>query len=100
MFDIMAHPTVMTRDIYASWREPPKEFALDLYAYYWALANGYAVYRWPVVMHPRLHGKSTWNTGMAARVKLARKTMRWSRELKRDIDARVRRERCGQRGDA
>lgn len=93
MYDIMAHPTVMSREIYESWVAPPKEFALDLYAYYWALAHGWAVYRWPVEMRARLHGASSWNTGLASHIRLARKTVGWSIALKREIDARVRAEK-------
>lgn len=89
MFDINAQPTVMNRAIYESWTQPPKDFSLDLYAYYWAVSNGCALYRWPVQQHARAHGESSWNTGLSARIALSKKTMRWSRDLKKSIDAQT-----------
>ncbi|MBI0477182.1 glycosyltransferase family 2 protein [Sphingomonas sp. MA1305] len=83
MSDINAQPTMFHRSQFAAWRDPPDDFALDLYAYWQARDLGCVVRRFPVLFGPRAFGTSHWNTGMKARMKFVRRTLAFSFALKR-----------------
>jgi glycosyltransferase involved in cell wall biosynthesis len=83
MRDINAQPTMFGRALFEAWRDPPADFALDLYAYWTAKQLDWPVRRIPVVFGPRLFGTSHWNTGLFARLKFIRRTLDFSLRLKR-----------------
>ena len=85
LWDINAQPTLLSRSFYERWSEPPYDFSLDLYVYYLAKAQKVPVSRFASPQAARLHGESSWNTGMAARVKLIRRVLRYSGELKKKV---------------
>jgi len=78
LWDINAQPTVFTKEFFESWREPPHDFSLDLYAYAKARRSGLEVVRFPVEVKLRRHGSSSWNSGLASRFRLVRRTMNYS----------------------
>ena len=82
MWDINAQPTMFSRRFFESWRSPPHDFALDLFAYYQARLLGMAVQRFPVEFAPRAHGVSHWNVNWAAKKKFILRTIHFSIELK------------------
>ena len=84
MWDINAQPTMFSRSFFAGWQDPPKDFSLDLFAYYTALKSGLKVERFPVYFGPRAHGESRWNTGLTARYKFIRRTVDYSLKMKRE----------------
>src|SRR5262249_1737560 len=45
LWDINAQPNIFPRSFFDSWREPPHDFSLDLYAYYEAHRTGLEVAR-------------------------------------------------------
>lgn len=84
LYDINAQPSVFSRTLYEQWSEAaPDDFSLDLYAYYFAKKAGAQIVRWKVCQHAREAGESSWNTGMGARWKLVKRTLKFSRELKK-----------------
>jgi polyisoprenyl-phosphate glycosyltransferase len=83
--DINAQPNIFHRSFYKSWQNPPKDFALDLYAFYMAKRAKLRIIRFPVRFGPRKYGSSTWNTGMQARIKFIKRTLAFSRKLKRSL---------------
>lgn len=83
MRDINAQPTMFHRRFLESWRSPPDDFSLDLYAYWLAKRRRLTVHRFPVHFGVRAHGVSHWNTGMAARMKFIRRTVDFSIRLRR-----------------
>lgn len=83
--DINAQPTMFSRRLYDTWRNPPHDFSLDLYAYYSAKAGGCAVRRFPVNFGERLHGVSSWNVNWASKMKFIRRTLDYSFRLKRNL---------------
>lgn len=85
--DINAQPTCIPRSFYESWINPPYDFSLDLYTYYTAMKCGLKLRRVPVVQSERMAGESSWNTGMAARIKLIKRTLAYSKVLKRQLKA-------------
>lgn len=87
MWDINAQPTMFHRTFFAGWRDPPHDFALDLFAYYGAKSGGLAVQRFPVQFGERAHGVSHWNVNFAAKMKFIRRTMDYSFRLRRKLSA-------------
>lgn len=85
LWDINAQPTMFSRAFFESWREPPKDFSLDLYAYYQARRQGLAVHRFPVRFGERAHGVSHWNINWRAKRKFIRRTVDFSLELRKSI---------------
>jgi glycosyltransferase involved in cell wall biosynthesis len=64
--DINAQPTVFTRRFYESWKSPPADFSLDIYAYRQAKLSGIKVIRVPVSFVQRRGGSSKWNTSLSS----------------------------------
>ncbi len=85
MWDINAQPTIFTRSFFESWKSPPHDFSLDLYAYYQARFQGLKVCRFPVRFGAREYGTSHWNVNLSSKMKFIRRTVEFSLELKRNI---------------
>jgi glycosyltransferase involved in cell wall biosynthesis len=85
MWDINAQPTMFSRAFFQTWRNPPHDFSLDLYAYFQARRAGLPVRRFPVRFGARAHGVSHWNVNWAAKRKFIRRTVTFSLELKRSL---------------
>lgn len=85
LWDINAQPTMFSRAFFESWREPPHDFSLDLYAYYQAKRVGLAVHRFPVLFGERAHGVSHWNVNWAAKRKFIRRTVNFSLQLRKSL---------------
>ncbi len=82
--DINAQPNLFPRTFFESWKNPPYDFALDLYAAYMAGERGLEMVRFPVRFPERLHGESKWNTGLGSKWKFIKRTIGFSRKLKRE----------------
>lgn len=85
-WDINAQPNVFSRHFYESWGNPPKDFSLDLYAYYLAKKKGLKVLRFPVFFGERRYGSSHWNINWRSKVRFIRRTIDFSLELKKKYD--------------
>ena len=85
MSDINGHPVVFHRSFMELWKNPPTDFALDLYVYVIALQNGYHVMRYPVRQHPRTWGESSWNKGFSSRLRLSMNLIKSSIKVKKGI---------------
>lgn len=88
MRDINAQPTMFNRGFFETWRAPPLDFSLDLYAYYHARVAGLRVHRFPVTFGRRAHGVSSWNVNRAAKWKFIRRTVLFSIRLRRTRESR------------
>ena len=84
LYDVNAQPNVFSREFFESWENPPYDFALDLYALYMAKKKGMDVIRFKVQFPPRIHGSSHWNTGLMAKWKFIKRTVGFSRKLKKE----------------
>lgn len=87
LWDINAQPTMFHRRFFETWREPPDDFALDLFAYYAARHAGLAIARFPVRFGERAHGHSHWNVNWTAKMKFIRRTIDYSFRLRRKLAA-------------
>ena len=83
LYDINAQPNIFSKKFFSSWENPPKDFALDLYALYLAKKKKLKVVRFDVLFPERIHGVSTWNTGLASKWKFIKRTLAFSIELKK-----------------
>lgn len=82
LWDINAQPNIFHRSFLQSWKSPPDDFALDLYAFYLARQQGLEIVRFDVHFPQRIHGSSKWNTGLAAKWKFIKRTLDFSTRLK------------------
>ncbi len=85
LWDINAQPNLFPRSFFDSWLNPPHDFSLDLYVLYQARVMGLTLKRLPVNFPPRIHGSSSWNTGIVSRWKFIKRTILFSLHLKREI---------------
>lgn len=83
LYDVNAQPNVFSKKFFDTWKNPPKDFALDLYALYMAQKSKLHIIRFNVVFPKRVHGKSHWNTGLVAKWKFIKRTIDFSRKLKK-----------------
>ncbi len=78
MWDINAQPTMFHRKFFLTWNMPPKDFSLDLYAYYMAKKSKLVVKRFPVVFAERAHGVSNWNVSFISKYHFIKRTLLYS----------------------
>lgn len=83
LYDINAQPNIFHKSLLKLMKNPPKDFALDLYTYYLAKKNKYNLIKFPVHFGKRIYGKSTWNTGWKARIKSIKKVMKFTFVLRK-----------------
>lgn len=81
--DINAQPNIFHRSFFKKWKNPPKDFSLDLYALYMAKKLKLKIIRINVIFPKRIYGKSSWNTGLYSKIKLSRRTLEFSKKLKK-----------------
>jgi glycosyltransferase involved in cell wall biosynthesis len=84
--EINAQPTLMKRDIFENWQDPPTDFSLDLYALVMAGKHNIEVKRFNVTFLPRQFGNSKWNLGIKSRIKFISRVIKYSFDLKRVIN--------------
>ena len=85
LWDINAQPNMFHRSFYEQWKNPPHDFSLDLYAFYFARILSLDVQRIRVEFPERIHGVSSWNTGFKAKWKLIKRTIEFSGSLKERV---------------
>jgi glycosyltransferase involved in cell wall biosynthesis len=73
LWDISGQPVLFSRALAERLACAPDDFSFDLYAYAAAVRAGFAVSRFPVPVAGRARGSSSWNTGLPARLALARR---------------------------
>ena len=83
LFDINAQPNLFPKSFFESWKNPPHDFSLDLYAYYYAKYQNLHVIRFPVLFAERIHGTSHWNINWRTKFKFIRRTIAFSLDLTR-----------------
>lgn len=85
LWDINGQPNIFHRSFFEKWQNPPSDFALDLYALYLASKQNLNLVRFDVVFPERIHGESKWNTGLGAKWKFIKRTIHFSRALKKNL---------------
>ena len=77
LWDINAQPTIFHKSLMQKWHNPPKDFSLDLFAYYQAKKLGYKINRFPVKFNNRLYGTSHWNFSFSSKIKFIKRTVEY-----------------------
>ncbi len=85
LIDINAQPTVFRKSLIASWRNPPSDFSLDLYALVMARKSNLRMSRVKVHFYSRRFGQSSWNLGTRARWKFVLRTVKYSIKLREQL---------------
>lgn len=85
MWDINAQPTIFPKNFFNEWSNPPKDFSLDLYAYYLAKKKKFIIYRFPVFFGSRAFGTSSWNVGLKSKITFIKRTIQYSFKLKKSL---------------
>lgn len=85
LYDINAQPNLFSRNFFNSWKNPPSDFSLDLYALYQAKKNRVRITRFNVLFPERIHGVSSWNTGLKSKCKFIKRTIQFSKNLRREL---------------
>jgi len=81
LYEINAQPTVMSKVLYDSWRNPPQDFSLDLYATLIAKKKNYKIVRSNFYFSKRRSGESSWNHGFKSRLKMVTRTLKYAAAL-------------------
>ena len=85
LWDINAQPNVFHHSLLKGLNNIPKDFSLDLYFLYMAKKKGLNLIRFDVVFPERLHGESSWNTGLSSKWKFIKRTLQFSIKLKKEL---------------
>jgi glycosyltransferase involved in cell wall biosynthesis len=85
LIDINAQPTFFSNVFYKKLENIPNDFSLDLYLLYTAQISNQKVVRFNVFFPPRIHGESSWNTGIKSKYKFIKRTLLFSFKLKKEI---------------
>jgi len=85
LWEINAQPNVFHNSFFKTWKNPPKDFSLDLFAYYQAKKLDFDIKRIKVRFPPRKFGHSSWNSGLASRLRLIKRTIEYSLKLRKNI---------------
>jgi len=84
LWDINAQPNIFHRKFFYSIKNNcPKDFSRDLYFLYMANKKQLNVIRFDVMFPRRIHGTSSWNTGLASKCKFIKRTIEFSIKLKK-----------------
>ena len=87
LWDINAQPTIFPKKFFDDWEDPPYDFSLDLFAYYFAKNKKLSIYRIPVLFSSRLHGVSHWNFSLMSKFKFIKRTVLYSIKLKKKLNS-------------
>lgn len=85
LWDINAQPNIFHKSFFESLDNIPQDFSLDLYLLYMAKKRGIEVIRFDVIFPPRIHGESSWNKGLASKWRFIKRTIEFSRKLKKEL---------------
>ncbi|MFC4722891.1 glycosyltransferase family 2 protein [Geojedonia litorea] len=85
LWDINAQPNIFHRSFFEQWENAPNDFALDLYALYYAKKLNFKIIRFNVLFPERIHGSSSWNTGLKSKWKFIKRTFDFSLKLKKSL---------------
>lgn len=85
LWEINAQPNVFSRQFFESWKNPPHDYALDLYAYCLAKKRNITMLRFPVLFPPRIHGYSTWNGGFKEKFAYIKRILAYSLSLRKRL---------------
>ena len=81
-WEINAQPNIFTRSFFLKWKNPPKDYNIDLYCYRKALISKISIIRFDVEFKKRFSGESKWNKNLFVRFFFILKTIKYSLKLR------------------
>jgi glycosyltransferase involved in cell wall biosynthesis len=78
LVEINAQPTIMKKELYDSWLNPPSDFSLDLYSLLIAKKRKVRIFRSKFHFSKRTSGESTWNFGFKSRMRMISRTLQYA----------------------
>ena len=88
LWDINSQPTLISRGFFNKMHNPPKDFALDLYAYVLAKKEKIMIKRFESIQYKRISGVSTWNTNWYSRLNMVKRVIQYSKRTKKILFGR------------
>lgn len=86
LWDINAQPNVFHNNFFKTINNRcPDDFSLDLFMLFMAKKSNLKIKRFNVEFPERLHGESSWNTGLASKWKFIKRTLKYSFNLKKGL---------------
>jgi len=85
MYDINSSPSLTHKSFLDSWDNPPDDYSLDLYSYYLSKRKNLRMKRFKIDYLPRVHGSTTWNYGLKAKLSLSFNFLKYSVKLKNEL---------------
>ncbi len=86
LWDINSQPNMFHNSFFKSIEETsPHDFSLDLYLLFMAKKKNLILKRFNVIFPPRIHGESKWNTGFSSKIKFIKRTIEFSKGLKKQL---------------
>ncbi len=85
LFEINAQPNFFHKSFMRKLGSPPSDFSFDLYALYIAKKGEMEIIRYPVGFGKREHGESSWNSGLAAKMKFIKRTIGFTLKLRESL---------------
>lgn len=82
MPEINAQPNLFSKQFFETWKKPPHDFSLDLYALLNAKKTGLTIRRFPVEFLMRQSGRGS-NDGLIAKLKYSMATIQYSIKLRK-----------------
>jgi glycosyltransferase involved in cell wall biosynthesis len=86
-YEVNAQPKIFQRDLLQALKNPPPNFAFDLYVLYQALKLKYQIKTIEVQFPPRIHGVSNWAANFAGRYKTILGMIKFMWDLRRSEGA-------------
>jgi polyisoprenyl-phosphate glycosyltransferase len=88
-YDINGQPTIFSKSLVENYKNLPDDFSIDLKLFVDAKFNNFHIKRFKVIQETRKNGKSSWNVGFRSRVRLIKRTLKYSKKLKREYDEKT-----------
>lgn len=83
LYDIGAIPVLFPKVLLERCPQIPYDFSIELYVYLQAKRNHYIIKRYDVQMERRVRGTSSWNKGVASKIKQSKRIMGDSIQIKK-----------------
>lgn len=73
LYDIGAIPVLFHKSLIRDIDEMPNDFSIEIYVYLEAAKRNFEIKRFNVKLHSREKGKSSWNTGLASKIRQSKR---------------------------
>lgn len=88
MYEVMATPVMMPRMLVQNFEKLPKDFSIDIYVYGLAKMSNCDIVHIPVYMRKRMRGRSSWNTGLKARIEQSIIMIKASKKIRHKLNSK------------